>query len=148
MDESGIHEFLYNQYARAERGTPVFTDVRGSKYQRCNMIAAWCNSDVLAPMVFTGSCDRMLFEQWLEEWLIPTLKPGQVVVMDNYVIHKSDTTKKLIEGAGCKLIFLPPYSPDYNPIEKFWANIKQAIRKINHLHDNFQNAIDYAFKNH
>lgn len=145
LDESGIHEFLYNPYGRAPRGTQVFTDVKGSQYQRCNMIAAWCNTQIVAPMVFQGSCDRNVFETWLEKCLITELKPGQVVIMDNYVIHKSRKVKQLIEQAGCKLLFLPTYSPDLNPIEKYWANLKRNIRQYLQKY-NFQNAIDYAFK--
>jgi len=97
-------------------------------------------------MVFTGSCDRSLFEQWIEECLVPELKPNQVVIMDNYVIHKSQKIKDLIERAKCKLIFLPPYSPDYSPIENFWANLKHVIRNTTHLYKNFNLVIDNAFK--
>ena len=97
-------------------------------------------------MVFTGSCNRDLFEQWLEESLVPELKPGKIVVMDNYVIHKSPKVKALIEAAGCTLIFLPPYSPDFNPIEHFWAHLKNTIRDIKHLYSNFDKAIDAAFR--
>ena len=76
-------------------------------------------------MVFNGSCNTELFEAWIEQFLIKELKPGQVVIMDNTSFHKSKKTKSLIESVGCKLVFLPPYSPDLNPIEKFWANMKQ-----------------------
>ena len=79
-------------------------------------------------MVFNGSCDRLLFETWVEEFLIKELKSGQFVVMDNAAFHKSQRTKDLIESVGCKIIFLPPYSPDLNPIEKFWANMKRWIK--------------------
>ena len=80
-------------------------------------------------MVFNGSCNRNLFENWIEQFLIKELKPGQVVVMDNAAFHKSQRTKELIDSVGCKLIFLPPYSPDLNPIEKFWANMKRWIKQ-------------------
>lgn len=89
-------------------------------------------------MVFNGSCNTQLFENWVEQFLIKELKPGQVVIMDNASFHKSQKTRELIESVGCKLIFLPPYSPDLNPIEKFWANmkrwIKQQIERFNGLH--------------
>jgi transposase len=76
---------------------------------------------------------------------IPALKPGQVIVMDNASFHKSAKTKQLIENAGCTLLFLPPYSPDLNPIEVFWANFKAKIRNIIHNFQTLQQAIDFAF---
>ena len=86
------------------------------------------NNKSIAPMVFNGSCNTKLFEGWVERFLIKELQAGQYVVMDNAAFHKSEKTKELIESVGCKLIFLPPYSPDLNPIEKFWANMKRWIR--------------------
>jgi len=79
-------------------------------------------------MTFHGSCDTELFNLWVKTFLIPELQPGQKVVMDNASFHKSPKTKKLIESVGCQVIFLPPYSPDLNPIEKFWANMKRWIK--------------------
>ena len=79
-------------------------------------------------MVFNGSCNTQLFESWVEQFLIKELTPNQVVIMDNASFHKSQRTRELIESVGCKLIFLPPYSPDLNPIEKFWANMKRWIK--------------------
>ncbi len=78
-------------------------------------------------MIFNGSCNTELFNTWVEKFLIKELKPGQSVVMDNASFHKSQRTRELIESVGCKLIFLPPYSPDLNPIEKFLANMKRWI---------------------
>ena len=80
-------------------------------------------------MVFNGSCNTDLFNNWVEHFLIKELKPGQVVIMDNASFHKSEITQKLIESIGCIIIFLPPYSPDLNPIEKFWANMKKWIKQ-------------------
>ncbi|MBL3284685.1 IS630 family transposase domain protein [Rickettsiales endosymbiont of Paramecium tredecaurelia] len=79
-------------------------------------------------MVFNGSCNTQLIEAWLEKFLIKELKAGQVVIMDNAAFHKSQKVKELIESVGCKLVFLPPYSPDLNPIEKFYANMKRWIK--------------------
>ena len=79
-------------------------------------------------MVFYGSCNTELFNSWVENILIKELKPGQIVIMDNASFHKSLKTKELIESVGCKIMFLPTYSPDFNPIEKFWANMKRWIR--------------------
>jgi transposase len=86
-------------------------------------------------MVFNGTCNTDLFNKWVEHFLIKELKAGQVVIMDNASFHKSQKTKELIESVSCKLIFLPPYSPDLNPIEKFWANMKRWIKQ-QHAHFN------------
>lgn len=80
-------------------------------------------------MVFYRSCNTRVFEAWVEQFLIKELEPGQVVVMDNAAFHKSANTRALIESVGCELLFLPPYSPDLNPIEKFWANMKRWIKR-------------------
>jgi transposase len=145
LDESGIDKFLSRDYARSPRGEQVICDVKGRKYQRVSMIAAQAGKAILAPMVFEGTTDSKLFNHWLKECLVPELKPGQIIIMDNYCIHKTAKTKEIIEMAGCKILFLPPYSPDFNPIENTWANIKARIRKIKNSCDDFYKAIDLAF---
>jgi transposase len=97
-------------------------------------------------MVFNGTCNAKLFENWVEQFLIKELKFGQVVVMDNASFHKSRKTEELIESVGCKIIFLPPYSPDLNPIENFWANMKRWIKSNIHTFDKLYDAIAYFFK--
>ena len=99
-------------------------------------------------MCFKGTCNTELFNAWIEQVLLPELKPGQVVILDNAAFHKSPKTKELIESAGCKLLFLPPYSPDLNPIETFWANLKAKIKSIIDNFNNLSQAIDYAFSTH
>jgi transposase len=76
-----------------------------------------------------GSTTREVFEAYLEHVLAPTLQPGQVVVMDNLTAHKGERVKELIEGRGCELLYLPPYSPDFNPIEEAFAKLKALLRK-------------------
>lgn len=101
----------------------------GKYYKRINIIAGLVNNKSIAPMVFNGTCNTDLFNNWVEHFLIKELKPGQVVIMDNASFHKSEKTQKLIESVDCRAIFLPPYSPDLNPIEKFWANMKRWIKQ-------------------
>ncbi len=81
-------------------------------------------------MCFEGTCDTSLFNVWLKQVLIPNLIPGQVLILDNASFHKSTESQKLVETAGCKILFLPPYSPDLNPIEKYWANMKIKVREL------------------
>lgn len=75
-------------------------------------------------MIFNGSCNTDFFNNWVEHVLIKELRPRQVVIIDNAVFHRSHKTRELIESVGCKIIFLPSYFPDFNPIEKFWANME------------------------
>ena len=96
-------------------------------------------------MCYKGTCDTLLFNLWVEEFLVPELKPGQVVILDNATFHKSEKTRKLVEGAGCTLLFLPPYSPDLNPIEIFWANFKAKIRCVIRQFTKLSEAIDFVF---
>lgn len=96
-------------------------------------------------MVFNGSCNTDLFNNWVEHFLIDELRPGQVVVLDNAAFHKSAKTIAFIESVGCRVIFLPPYSPDLNPIEKFWANMKRWIRNYITQFDHFDEALDKFF---
>ena len=103
----------------------------GKHYERTNIIAGYVDRKPIAPMVFNGTCNTEIFNNWVEQFLIKELKPGQIVVMDNASFHKSQKTRDLIESVGCRVIFLPPYSPDYNPIEKFWANMKRWIKSHN-----------------
>lgn len=109
------------------------------------MIAGLCNKRVIAPLIYKATTDTTLFNNWLENCLAPHLKTGQLVVMDNYIIHKSDKTRQIIENTGAKLLFLPPYSPDLNPIENTWALIKQIIRFNQHRYDSIFCAIKLAF---
>ena len=110
------------------------------------MIAGLCNNKIIAPFIHESTTDTALFNGWLEQCLVPLLVPGQVVALDNYSIHKSEETRQIIENAGCKLLFLPPYSPDLNPIENYWAIIKARIKYFRAYCSTFQMAITYAFQ--
>jgi len=77
-----------------------------------------------------GATDREVFEAYIEHILVPALFPGQVVAMDNLTAHKGGRVRELIEGQGCELLYLPPYSPDFNPIEEAFSKIKGLLRKV------------------
>ena len=145
VDESGIDTYLYREYARASRGKKIIERVSGRKFARQSIVAPKCGNEILAPFGYTGTCDAKLFNFWLKNMLIPKLKPGQIVIMDNASIHKTDTARRLIKEAGCELIFLPPYSPDLNPIERFLADLKKKLRYIVHQFKTFQNAMTAIF---
>lgn len=139
IDESGIEERIVKDRGWCKKNQKLSAKKSGKYYERSNIIAGYVNKKIISPMVFYSSCNSKLFETWVEKSLIKELKPGQYVVMDNASFHKSQRTKELIESVGCKVIFLPPYSPDLNPIEKFWANMKRWIKsnisKFDRLYD-------------
>ena len=118
----------------------------GNRRERVSWIAALKQDKLFAPLTFEGSCNRRLVEQWLEESLLPQLNRGDVIVMDNASFHKAARIQQLIEQAGCHLIFLPPYSPDLNKIEKFWARLKHFLSKTMHDFDCLWDAVDHAFR--
>jgi transposase len=130
IDESGIEMNSCKDKGWELKGKILSSKKSGKYYERTNVIAGLVNNKPIAPMIFSGTCNTELFNNWVEQFLIKELKAGQVVIMDNASFHKSQKTRDLIESVGCKLIFLPPYSPDLNPIEKFWANMKRSIKGI------------------
>jgi transposase len=119
--------------------------VAGKKFQRTNIVAGYANGKTIAECLYNYTTDGKVFNAWVEQSLVVALKPGQVVLMDNAAFHKHRRTREAIEAAGCSLIFLPPYSPDLNPIEKFWANLKRKLSHILHLFPSLFDAIQYAF---
>ncbi|WP_353289328.1 transposase [Wolbachia endosymbiont (group A) of Paraperithous gnathaulax] len=86
----------------------------------------------IAPMTFTGGCNKDMFNVWLERRLLPQLQRDTTIVMDNATFHKTPKTKSLIESFGCHLLYLPTYSPDLNPIEHCWHTIKSCLRPLMH----------------
>lgn len=145
VDESGINKHLRREYARSIRGSPVYGATSGLKFARESFIAAKRGSEILSPLCYSGTCNTQLFNTWVRKFLLPELKPNQVVILDNASFHKSQESKRLIEEAGCRLLFLPPYSPDLNPIEIFWANFKKSVRTNLEKLKNLAEAIDYSF---
>lgn len=96
-------------------------------------------------MCYNGTCNTAVFNTWIEKILIPELRPERVIIMDNASFHKSQKTKDLIEAVGCEVLFLPPYSPDFNPIEIFWANFKKLVQKNLIKFKQLSTAIDESF---
>ena len=129
IDESGIEMNIVKDRGWGKKGEPLIGKKNGKYYERTNIIAGFVSNRSIAPFVFNGYCNTELFNNWVEQFLIRELKAGQVVIMDNAAFHKSEKARRLIESVNCRVIFLPPYSPDLNPIEKFWANMKRWIKE-------------------
>jgi transposase len=124
VDESGIDHSYYRPYARSPIGSRAYGEISGNRVTRTTLISGYVKGGFIAPFRFKGYTNTQVFNQWVEKCLVPDLRPGQVVIMDNASFHKSPKTRKLIENAKCRLLFQPPYSPDLNKIEPMWANIK------------------------
>jgi transposase len=99
-------------------------------------------------MTFEGMCDRFVVEAWLKDVLLPTLSKGYTIIMDNAAYHKGGKIAELIKKAGCKLLYLPPYSPDLNPIEKCWNSIKSKAKHAFSYFFNPTHALDFILSQH
>ncbi len=130
LDESGFTETDFRRYAYAPKGVHVEDKVPSHRYTTTTLIAARLDGCFTAPVLFEGSCDAVAFNAWLSEMLCPLLDDSHVVIMDNASFHKGSETEAVIRSSGASLLFLPPYSPELNPIEKDFANIKR-IRQYN-----------------
>ena len=130
IDESGVSHQMINAYCWIEKGSEVIGERSGAKRGRTSVVAALNGENINAPMAYSGTMNGELFLYWLENFLAASLKKGQVVVMDNAAIHKVKRVREIIEEAGCSLIYLPPYSPDLNPIEQIFSKIKAHLRRL------------------
>jgi transposase len=132
---------LHRDHCYARRGVKIVGEISGKKFKRTNIIAGYVNHKTIAECVYDGNSDGEFIERWVEEFLLKNLKKDQVVIWDNASFHKSSKVKKKIEDAGCRLVFLPPYSPDLNPIEHFWANFKKWLKNHISTYDTLWDAI-------
>ena len=145
-DESGMDNREDYGYGYCPKGERYHALKSGHRTGRINMIAAWCNQQLLAPFTIEGSCNRLVFETWLERCLIPELKPGQVLVIDNASFHKGERIQALVEAASCQLWYLPPYSPDLNLIEHCWSWLKSRIRHQLPLIGDLREAMEHVLR--
>jgi transposase len=133
LDETGFAPSTCRLWGRAAIGRRVKSTHNADLRPRTSLIGGYHNRRLIAPMLFEGTCNTEVFNQWLEHMLLPDLLVGSILVLDNATFHQSRRTQQLVEQAGCTLMFLSPYSPDLNPIEKCWANLKRAWRHAAHL---------------
>jgi transposase len=146
VDETGMDQYLYRPYARAPKGLPAPGKINGRKYRRTSLVAGQCGKRILSPLQYSGTMDSALFEFWFASSLLPTLEAGSVIVMDTARFHRKVVLHALAEQAQCLILFLPPYSPDLNPIENLWAWLKARLRKILPMFHSFDEALLDCFK--
>jgi transposase len=128
IDESGAHLGLTRLFARAAPGQRIVEATPGYSGPHYTLVATLGWSEVTAPWLFEGAMNRVAFEAYVRSQLLPTLRRGDIVVLDNLSAHTGETIRQLIEACGARVQFLPPYSSDFNPIELCWSKIKTALR--------------------
>ena len=125
MDESGFEESSYRPHAYARQGKKIHGNRTGKRSQRTNLILARQAGKLLSPMLFTGSTNTALVNQWVESLLLKQLRPNSTLILDNAPFHNRCDLEKIVKNKKHRLLFLPPYSPDFNPIEKTFSHIKR-----------------------
>ncbi len=128
LDETGLTTSMTRLYGRAPAGARIHEAAPESHWSVVTLIAGIRLTGMVAPMTVAAATDGEIFRAYVEHFLAAALRPGDVVVMDNLSSHKVAGVRERIEAAGAKLLYLPPYSPDLNPIEKGWSKIKQLLR--------------------
>jgi len=147
IDETGATTKMARRHGRAPRGKRLRVSVPHGHWKTTTFVGALRLTGMTAPMVLDGPMTAEWFLAYVEQILIPTLAPGDVVIMDNLAAHKSAAIRQAIEAAGATLLYLPPYSPDFNPIERAFAKFKAFLRKaaartVDELHRAIALAID------
>jgi len=127
------------------KGQRVFGKISGRKYKRTSIVAGQSKNGIVAPLQYSGTMDSTLFLFWFTNILLPCLAPGNIIVMDNARFHSKRLLLPVAIAARCDILFLPPYSPDLNKIEHFWAWLKNKLRKILPLHVSLDDAITACF---
>jgi transposase len=129
VDEMGTNTSLSPIYAWAPKGRRAHCSVPRNRGKNTTLLSSMSLSGMGPSLAVDGPTDREVFDAYVERVLAPTLRAGQVLVMDNLSVHKGERVRELIEHRGCQLLYLPPYSPDLNPIEEAFGKIKGLLRK-------------------
>jgi transposase len=130
IDETSASTNMTRRYGRGARGARLVCKVPHGHWKTSTFVAALRHNRVTAPLLLDGPMNGPSFLAYVEQILAPTLKPGDVVIMDNVSIHKVAGVREAIEARGASLLYLPPYSPDLNPIEQFFSTLKSILRKV------------------
>jgi transposase len=130
VDEMGVHTSLAPIYGYAPRGERLRLSVPRNRGKNTTLLSSMTTGGMGPSLAVEDATTAQIFETYVEKMLMPMLRAGQIVVMDNLGAHKPRRIRELIEGQGCELLYLPAYSPDYNPIEEAFSKIKKFLRKV------------------
>lgn len=128
---------MFRPYARSPKGQVIKAKISGKKYQCLSLVAAQIGNKLIAPMVYQNTMTSAFFEIWFEQCLLPVLEKKSVIILDNARFHRMDILHEMAQKLGHKVLALAPYSPELNPIEQTWANIKRYMRNILPCERNF-----------
>jgi len=146
IDEAGVYLNMTRSYGWSKKGQRVYDLKPGGRSERLNIIGAMSLGGIIASMTVDGSVNSDVFIAYVEQVLVPVLKPNDLVVMDNLSVHKVKQVKQSINAVGADVVFLPPYSPELNPIEECWSKVKNILKSSpNHDRDSLDNSIAKAF---
>ena len=129
IDETWTSTNMARRYGRAPKGERLRAGIPHGHWKTTTFVAGLRRGGMVAPMVLDGPINGVAFQAYVDQVLVPELRHADIVVMDNLGSHKGDGVRKAIEAAGAKLLYLPPYSPDFNPIEKAFSKLKAHMRK-------------------
>lgn len=147
IDESGVNLGLIRLFAWALQGRRAYGE-QPKRGKNVSVVAGVSLAGVVASAVILGAFDGLSFEAFVVTRLVPNLWPGACVVMDNCSIHKDDAIREWIEAAGARLVYLPPYSPDFSPIETFWSKLKSILKTLGaRTYKALVEALETAFQN-
>jgi transposase len=146
IDESGIRKDLVREYGYSQRGSKIEDVKRGRKFRRLNVIGAKLEGEVFAVKCYAQNANGVFFEDWFEKELLAKMPGGYTFIMDNASFHRKNRLGEIAKKYGGNLLFLPAYSPDYNPIEKAWANMKKSLVDIIPKYDALEESILFYFK--
>lgn len=145
LEEFGIEQKITREYGWGERGKKLRGWIIGKKSRKINVIAAYRQGKIIAPMVYEGTMTTPCFNEYIKKCLIPELNPGDVVIMDNASFHQSPKVTELLAEQGGGMLFLPAYSPEFNPIEHLWAAVKSQVRRVHSQFPSRTDTLCYLF---
>ena len=137
---------MYRQYARSLKGEKVHESIRGNKYERTSIVAGQLGQEIIAPLQYRGTKNGDFFEIWFEEHLLPKSPQDAVIILDNASFHRKKRLFDIAAKYNRTVIFLPPYSPELNPIEHFWHWLKKTVTDTLRFTSDLASAIFTAFK--
>ena len=144
IDEVGFLQNIYREYAYSLIGQPVIDYITGKREKRVGLVAAKMGKEILEPYQYSGTMNSQFFEAWFSV-LLPKLPANSTIVMDNAAFHRKSVLPAMAEAKGHRIIFLPPYSPELNPIEHTWFQMKSIMKQVIHTIKCFDDRLRYCF---